>query len=197
MNRVAVGVLMVALAACSEPRADPEEPRPSPSATRMEDVQRDSELRNELVAMMEEDQAERTGGGMIADGARVARLKEIIEEHGWPTYDLVGRRGADAAWLIAQHADLDPEFQRAALVLLREAAATGQASPGNLAYLEDRVAVADGQPQAYGTQVQCTAAGPVPRTPIRARAGLAERRAEAGLPPYASYLREMSALCSG
>jgi hypothetical protein len=153
-------------------------------------------LRDELLEMAAEDQAERTGQGTIEDEPRVARLKEIIAEHGWPTYDLVGRKAADAAWLIAQHADLDPEFQRQALELLRAAVEADQASAGNLAYLEDRVAAGAGEPQPYGTQVACTPSGPQPGTPISDRSGLDERRAAAGLEPYEKYLRQMTRICA-
>jgi len=123
----------------------------------------DQALHDELVAMARRDQS---GRGEETSDDRIARLKEIIDEHGWPTTDLVGKEGEDAAWLIAQHADLDPDFQQQALELLRAAVADGQASPGNLAYLEDRVAVANGEPQTYGTQIRCGPNGPVPATPI-------------------------------
>ena len=155
-----------------------------------------AELRDELLAMMAEDQEERTGGGTIEDEPRTARLEEIVEEHGWPGYDLVGEDGEEAAWVLAQHADLDPDFQAEALELLRDAVAEGQASPGNLAYLEDRVAVAQGRPQVYGTQMGCRKKGPVPATPIEDPAGLDERREEAGLPPHAEYVEEMTEVCA-
>src|SRR6202008_822125 len=60
------------------------------------------ELRDELLEMMDADQAERTGEvGANNDAERTARLGEIIDEHGWPTFELVGRDGATAAWVIA------------------------------------------------------------------------------------------------
>lgn len=158
-------------------------------------TQLDEALRDELVAMAEEDQAERTGGGTLNDEPRTARLKEIIAEHGWPTHDLVGKEGEDAAWLIAQHSDLDPAFQAEALELLRAAVAEGQASPGNLAYLEDRVRAGRGEPQLYGTQMSCTRKGKPKPGPIEDPAGLDERREEAGLPPYQDYLEEMTRVC--
>ncbi|MFB9850522.1 DUF6624 domain-containing protein [Micromonospora andamanensis] len=157
----------------------------------------DKALHDELVGMLERDQAELEGRPQ-ADTAeqRTARLKEIIQEYGWPTFDLVGKDGENAAWVIAQHADLDPAFQQQALDLLRAAVADGQASPGNLAYLEDRVAVAKGEPQAYGTQMRCGTDGPVPATPIRDEAGVDKRRAAAGLPTLAAYRSEMAAICA-
>ena len=118
----------------------------------------------------------------------------------WPTYNLVGEDGEDgedAAWAIAQHSDYDLAFQQRALKLLRAAVAAGQASPGNLAYLEDRVAVAQGKPQSYGTQIGCGPDGDArPATPIKDRADVEERRKAAGLDPLVDYLAEMTGICN-
>jgi hypothetical protein len=157
------------------------------------------ELRDELLAMMEEDQGELTGVLPSNNyAARTARLVEIFDEYGWPTFDLVGEDGSTAAWVIAQHADLDPAVQQRALELLRVAAEQGQASRGDLAYLEDRVAVAAGNDQVYGTQIRCSEDGtPVPATPIADEATVDERRSAAGLAPLADYVEEMAAICAG
>ena len=157
----------------------------------------DPDLRDELVAMFERDQSGRTGGpDAEGDDARTARLKEIIAEHGWPGTDLVGEEGEDAAWTIAQHSDLDPDFQRCALAHLEAAVEQGVGSPGNLAYLTDRVAAGAGEPQTYGTQVGCTKKGPKPATPLLDPDRVEELRAEAGLPPYQDYLDEMAEVCA-
>lgn len=157
----------------------------------------DRALHDELIAMLRRDQADREGTPQAeSDQARTARLKDIVSTHGWPTFALVGQDGGNAAWAIAQHSDLDPAFQQQALDLLRAAVADRQASPGNLAYLEDRVAAAKGEPQVYGTQVRCGPDGPVPATPITDEPGVERRRAEAGLPTLASYLAEMTTICA-
>jgi hypothetical protein len=158
----------------------------------------DAELHDELMAMFERDQAGRTGGqDDEGDPARTERLKEILAEHGWPGFDLVGEDGEDAAWTIAQHSDLDPELQRCALMLLEIAVADDQGSPGNLAYLSDRVAVAAGEPQRYGTQVGCGANGePKPATPLAEPDRIEELREEADLPPYEEYVAEMRQICA-
>ena len=79
----------------------------------------DPELRRELLEMMAEDQAEQTGQVSTNNyTARTERLAEILDEHGWPSHDLVGEDGSTAAWVIAQHADLDLELQQRALELL-------------------------------------------------------------------------------
>jgi hypothetical protein len=81
-----------------------------------------------------------------------ARLREIIAVHGWPAVDVAGQDGAEAAWLIAQHAVGEPDFQRRALILLSEGASLGRAPAWHAAYLEDRIAMHEGRPQRYGTQ---------------------------------------------
>ena len=157
----------------------------------------DPALREELLAMLERDQAGRTGGeDPEGDPARTRRLAEILDRHGWPIRDLVGEDGAEAAWAVAQHSDLDPAFQRRALELLRQAVAAGQASAGDLAYLTDRVATGAGEPQTYGTQVACTPDGPRPATPLVDAAAVERLRAEAGLQSYADYLAEMATVCA-
>jgi hypothetical protein len=182
MRRLVV-VLLFALCAgaCSDDGVDV-----APTTTGLGDPA----LRAELLDMMEEDQA---GTGDF--NARQSRLAEIFDEHGWPGWQLVGEDGSTAAWLIVQHADLDVEFQRRGLALLEDAVAASDASPGDLAYLVDRVRVADGQPQVYGTQWTPDAAGEwQPRTPIEDGANVDARRAEAGLGTIAEYLDELEAM---
>jgi len=154
-------------------------------------------LRDELLEMMDADQAERTGAASTnGDGERTERLREIIDEHGWPTFDMVGREGATAAWVIAQHSDQDVELQQQALELLQAAVDDGQADPTELAYLEDRVAVNNGEPQRYGTQVRCSPDGAQPATPLVDPEGVDDLRADVGLDPLATYLAEFEEGCA-
>lgn len=147
-------------------------------------LERDQEVRSDMEADWSE-----------VDDANQARIEEIFDEHGWPGWSLVGEDGSTAAWAIVQHADLDVDLQRRGLALLEEAVAAGDASPGDLAYLTDRVRVADGEAQVYGTQWEVTAEGEwVPRTPIDDEAGVDERRAAAGLDPLDVYLAELQSI---
>jgi hypothetical protein len=73
------------------------------------------------------------------DDDNTAWLRTAIDEYGWPGRTLVGAEGAHAAWLIAQHADRSPAFQRRCLKLLENAVAAGEAEAADLAYLTDRV----------------------------------------------------------
>lgn len=123
------------------------------------------------------------------DAQNADRLRQILSDHGWPGKSLVGDQGAHDAWLIAQHADRDPAFQRQALELLAEAVAHGEAKPRELAYLTDRVRVNEGREQVFGTQMRPDENGvPVP-APIEDPERLDERRTRVGLGPFDQYVR--------
>jgi hypothetical protein len=170
----------------------------------------DEELRRELLARRDEDQRVRR---LVSPppGQQVARLPdevaaewqrvdedntrwlgELLTRRGWPGRTVVGEDGAQAAWLLAQHAGQDPILQRAFLEALRDAAASGEASPAHLAYLEDRVRVHDGRSQLYGTQFTATR-GRLGPDPIEDPPRLDQRRAQAGLEPFAVYEARMRA----
>ncbi len=80
------------------------------------------------------------------------RLKEIVQEYGWPDEQMVGEDGATAGWFIVQHAIGFPDLQRKCLQLLQDAASQGRVPRWHAAYLEDRIAMQEGRPQRYGTQ---------------------------------------------
>jgi hypothetical protein len=154
-------------------------------------------LHDELMAMFRRDQAGRTTGkDDEGDAARTLRLAEMIEQYGWPGWTLVGEDGEDASWVIAQHSDLDVDFQQQALALLEQAVADGDASPGNLAYLTDRVAANLGDPQTYGTQMGCEGTEVVPQPPLADPDDVDALREEAGLGTLAEYYEvELEGAC--
>jgi hypothetical protein len=118
------------------------------------------------------------------DAKHRARLTQIIDKHGWPGKSLVGRDGAQAAWLIVQHSDADVKFQRRCLELL-ESAPEGEIKIDHVVYLTDRVLVNEGKPQRYGTQM---GENFEPR-PIEDAENVDRRRAEVGLPPLDEYVK--------
>lgn len=79
-------------------------------------------------------------------------LDTIISKIGYPTIDKVGKEANEAAWLIIQHSISQPDFMKKCLKLLEIAVTENKADPVNLAYLTDRIAVLENQPQLYGTQ---------------------------------------------
>ena len=124
------------------------------------------------------------------DVANTDRLREIVAAYGWPGRALVGDEGADHAWLIAQHADHQLDSQRLFLKELRGAVEAGDAPARHLAYLTDRVAMNEGRPQRFGTQVGAMQDGAAVPWPIEDPDDVDERRAAMGLPPLSEYLAQ-------
>jgi hypothetical protein len=157
-------------------------------------------LRTELLEFQRVDQEVRTSGSIDAremadvDARNTARLKAIIAEYGWPTKSMVGEDGALAAWLLAQHADRDPEFQRSVLSMLEKLLPEGEASPSNYAYLYDRTH----SPQRYGTQGTCVAPGKWEPREIENPEEVDDRRASMSIFPQklAEYIDFISKLCT-
>lgn len=161
------------------------------------------ELRRKLLAMAGEDQrvlAELAATGELFQGyaprmaevhGRNARsLESIIEEHGWPGKSLVGDDGAQAAWLVLQHAIGDPALQRKCLPLLRDAAERGETEPAHPAYLEDRIRFFERRPQRYGTQLDWDDDGQLTPWLLEDPDRVDEYRHSVGLQPLADRLKQ-------
>jgi hypothetical protein len=118
------------------------------------------------------------------------RLREIVREHGWPGRSLVGDAGAAAAWLLVQHAG--PDVQRECLPPLRDAVASGDADTEQLAAVSDRIEFESGGLQIYGTHLGLDDDGEhIPLAGVVDPERLDERRAELGLPTWASYIADL------
>lgn len=129
------------------------------------------------------------------DTENTKRLGEIVDQHGWPTYALVGRDGAQAAWLLVQHTDLSPTFQRKCLELM-DKVPRDRLSRRDVASLTDRVLLAEGKKQVYGTQVSLRRGKCVP-SPLEDEANVDRRRREVGLSPLVEYLKSIGDLHVG
>ena len=200
-----LGVVVLSLGTAAPGRADDAPPK-------------DEKLRAELVERVEEDQKARKQlidlqarqGGKDADAAKkeveaatkkmqeidarnTAWMKEVVDKHGWPGKSLVGTDGAQKAWLLVQHADQDRAFQKRCLPLLAAAVKKGEAGAENLAYLTDRLKVADKEKQVYGTQFR-QVDGKMEPYPIEDEANVDQRRKEVGLPPLAEYRKMIEEL---
>ena len=160
-------------------------------------------LRRELLEMERVDQAVRNewiqAGADIpnpelqsrmaaVDARNTARLRALVEEHGWLGAGLVGADGAVSAFLILQHASHD--VQKALFPLVEAGYREGTVSGDRYALLLDRILVGDGRPQLYGTQPEPFDAwvdGEPALAPIEDESNVDARRAEVGLMPLVEY----------
>lgn len=159
------------------------------------------QLRQELLNLIAQDHSVRDQ--LVADGSlyetyhpkmqavhqrNAARLLAIIEQYGWPGHSLVAEDGAEAAWLIVQHSIGNPDLQRRALKLLKEAATNGEARSWQAAMLEDRIRMLEGRRQVYGTQFDWDEKGEMSPYPVEDEENVDERRRAVGLRPLAEEI---------
>jgi tetratricopeptide (TPR) repeat protein len=121
------------------------------------------------------------------DRKNEAEVMGIIDERGWPGTTLVGGKANAAVFLVIQHAPL--EIQEKYLPVLKKSVMAGESRGGDLALLQDRTQMRNGQPQTYGSQIV-----PNPDTgedmvyEIEAPKYVNQRRKEVGLGPIEEYL---------
>ena len=108
-------------------------------------------------------------------------LNNIIDTIGYPTTDKVGIKANEAAWLIIQHSISQPELMKKCAALLKSAVRENKASPQNLAYLTDRIAVFEEKLQLYGTQFDWDENGNLSPNPYDNLTKVNERRKSIGL----------------
>ena len=164
-------------------------------------------LKNELLSIAAEDQRvlqELSDGGELGiteyhsrmkalHQKNNARIREIITRHGWPGISLVGKEGAEAAWLIVQHAILDVGLMEDCLTLLKATTARGEVEGWCVAYLEDRLLTLSEKPQIYGTQHDIDENGTAYPLPIENPAKVESLRKELGLEPLSEATQRIRA----
>jgi hypothetical protein len=125
--------------------------------------------------------------------ANQKRASEIFDEYGFVGFDLVGETGSQNFWMIVQHSDHAPEFQKAVLEKMKVEVDRQNAVPSNYGLLVDRVNLNTGKAQVYGTQVTYNMASgqAYPKT-LADSANVNARRISIGLAPLEDYLNEMT-----
>ncbi len=122
------------------------------------------------------------------DSLNLERLEKIIAEYGWPTKKQIGANGARTLFLVLQHADISTHKRY--LPIVHKAAQNGDIKKEYVAYLEDRIAVADGKKQIYGSQIHRDSNSKRHYVhPIEDPEHVDERRAKYGMSPMSEYVR--------
>jgi CubicO group peptidase (beta-lactamase class C family) len=136
----------------------------------------------------------------LMDWQNTQDLKELLKIHGWFKISEWGKQLDKQAWLLVQHADNEPEFQKEVLKTLSVLYKIKETDPSNYAYLYDRVASSFSdptkrKPQRYGTQGSCTGPGTWEPLPIEDAFNVDKRRAEVGLPTLQEYIAVFKDIC--
>ncbi|MDQ1162448.1 hypothetical protein QE422_002816 [Chryseobacterium sp. SORGH_AS 447] len=122
------------------------------------------------------------------DSINLLKIKKILDEKGWVGKDKVGAQANSALFLVIQHADL--ETQKKYLPMMKEAVIKGNASPGSLALLIDRIEIREGRKQIYGSQIGSNPYNKILYVlPLIDPDNVDKRRAEVGLGPIAEYIK--------
>ena len=120
------------------------------------------------------------------DSANLKRLKHIVSQDGFPTAEMVGLDGINAAWLLTVHAAGDADFQEEVLKLTEEHVRRGEVRSDQVAMLTDDLLDGRGKPQRYGTNFVLRD-GELKPAPMEDEANVDKRRRAVGLGTLANY----------
>lgn len=122
------------------------------------------------------------------DRQNIRMLKALIPEEGWFTRGRDGEQATYDAWILVQHATEEPAFMAEVLKRMGPLVEGGDVSGPNYALLYDRVALQQGRPQRYGSQIKCKDGRPQVAEPVEDYALIDKRRRAIGLTqPQAEY----------
>jgi hypothetical protein len=125
------------------------------------------------------------------------RVESLFLRHGFLGFNQVGKEGSTHFWLLVQHCDKFPAFQRKVLVAMDCEVKKANARPADYALLYDRVQVNAGLKQLFGTQVTyevATTGRAIPQIGLVDSAQVDQRRKEYGLGPWKEYLNMMTTM---
>jgi len=148
-------------------------------------VEKDQSARRRWLA--QQDNAELADAVGAIDSENVAWLRDLISTKGFPTAAQVGKEGVHLAWVLLQHADQDPKLQSDLLPTLEKRFLAGELPANDWARMTDRVLIAGGKPQRYGTQFDWFA-GDFSLPEQSKLAEIDAARAKLGLMPLADYV---------
>jgi hypothetical protein len=89
------------------------------------------------------------------DERLIGELLPLVPEEGWFLPSVYGERASNAAFLIIQHSNI--EQWRRFVPILEPLALAGEIDGQDYGLMYDRLAVNEGRPQRYGTQMTCKA----------------------------------------
>ncbi|MGJ9419130.1 DUF6624 domain-containing protein [Massilia sp. CMS3.1] len=130
----------------------------------------------------------------LVERDNAARLVSLMAACGWPRHSVEGVQAARSAWLVAQQRSEDLGFQRQVVRQLELAALDDEASMLHLATASDRLAVREGRPQRYGTQLRQVHPCAWDYYPFDDPARVEARRKRLGLPSLEAHKRAINTM---
>lgn len=134
---------------------------------------------------------------LAVDAENTKFMRSVVAKCDWPKISIVGEDAAHAAWLLTQHADMDPEYQVLAARSMEVAVHLKEADASRLSLLVDRNRRLNHLPQVYGNQFEKGDDGTVRFFAIVSPHALDARRKEIGLSPFYCVAMKASALNNG
>lgn len=125
------------------------------------------------------------------------QVEKMFNDHGFLGFDKVGKDGSNNFWLLVQHCDKFPEFQKKILKAMDKEVKRKNANPNNYAYLYDRVKTNAGNKQLFGTQLDYevqTTGRAFPKFGLIDSANVDKIRKEYDLEPLKDYLNEVTTI---
>ncbi|MFC7773053.1 DUF6624 domain-containing protein [Flavobacterium sp. GCM10027622] len=125
------------------------------------------------------------------------QLEKMFKEYGFLGFDKVGKESSNNFWLIVQHCDKFPDFQKKILKAMDKEVKKKNANPNNYAYLFDRVETNAGRKQLFGTQLDYaveTTGRAFPKFGLIDSVNVDKIRKEYNLEPLKDYLNEVTTL---
>ncbi len=123
------------------------------------------------------------------DSVNHAAIYAILDARGWVGRDVIGD-ACEVFWLVIQHSSM--ESQRKYLPMFHEAVKRGELDASAVAMMEDRVAVFEGRPQKYGSQVEQNESGEYVPFELLDAQRVDEWRKEVGMESLDEYLKNMN-----
>lgn len=126
-----------------------------------------------------------------ADAINLIEIKDILNTYGFPSKSKVGTNNA-AIWAVIQHSEV--AYQKECYPMLYAAAEQNELSWENVAMLADRIAMWEGRPQQYGSQVVKDSVGNNVIYKLLNKDSVDYWRAEVGMSPLSEYAAKMNAI---
>lgn len=126
----------------------------------------------------------------LQDSLNIRKLDSLIDLKGWPTVEKVGQAQLSSAFILILHADI--YYKKKYLPDIEQSVEQGELQDKSLAYIIDKIRLAENKKQVYGTQLTYNKlSGKYELYPVEDRLHLNKRRFEVGLDSIETYLRHM------